>query len=201
MDEALTRRSSRRVSFRDDQGAQLAEAIAACGDGVTEVPLEQFRDSPGELTISFGIVRIGCLYGRSVGLPRVLSAQPVHPLPPGITAEARLLDDGSHQLWLQLEVSSEGRQSSSFKLLLQSCDAQFYEMTVHVQAQVMSRRDGRPSRTQEDVYILRHAPPEVSLIEPSAAQEWQAAKTYLSMGAREGRQRLRCVKAQKDDSD
>lgn len=170
-------RSSRRTSFADEQGS-LLELLIPPNPGPEVQPDAQVCDAPGEHTVNFGIIRIGCLYGIYVPLPGCICAEAIHPLPPGLTCEAKYAEDGTLSLWLMYEVISEGRHHESFKVRLEGV-AELPELTVHVKAQVMSRRDGRPSRTNIDVHVLRLATPEVTASEVSAGQEWQAAKEYL----------------------
>lgn len=114
------------------------------------------EDSPGEMTVLFGIVNKGNLYGMWASLPpQTTACKALDKLPEGLTFEVKPQDgEDVPSLWFTFEGVKEGRHSYSLRLALEG--AELPELLVNVEANVCGGRlDSRPSRCNEKVVLLR----------------------------------------------
>mmetsp|Transcript_42967 Transcript_42967/g.77082 ORF Transcript_42967/g.77082 Transcript_42967/m.77082 type:complete len:203 (-) Transcript_42967:81-689(-) len=171
----------RRLSWADDPmmgGQPLITPIAPAEEADPSSP-SSAADKPGELTVVFGIIRIGNLYATSVWLPRSTSAEVITPLPAGLRAEVVLVDAGDGHgapcLRLEYEVVREGRHQDSFHVRLR--DSEMEIVTVRVEATAVALRDARPSSIEHNVELIRTCSAEIAAAVASHdAVEWMHAR-------------------------
>mmetsp|Transcript_132806 Transcript_132806/g.331328 ORF Transcript_132806/g.331328 Transcript_132806/m.331328 type:complete len:192 (-) Transcript_132806:6-581(-) len=176
IDRPTCRKSSsgRRLSWADQAPPLSARPIA------DEIPLPvedvDVADRPGEVTLNLGILRQGNTYGVTGALPDgITSAEVLTPLPDGMVVQVKA-DDGVLSLWVETTVMVEGRLRSSFVVSLQGTELP--ELAVHVEANIMGPRDGRPSRTHDGVVLLNCIDKEVFAMS-SEGSEWKRVASQV----------------------
>lgn len=159
----------RRLSWADQAEVTAGEAKPL----VSPIPTssEGGKVEPeGVLSVPMGILRLGNVYGVDVVLPpNSKMIEVVPPLPDGIIAEVKL-DGDLPMLRLQCSFSVHGRREESFHVRLQGAPQE--QLEVRVEASVMSPQEGRPSRINENVQLIRAANPEV-VKSQNEASEWR----------------------------
>lgn len=170
--------SGRRLSWADQAPPLSARPIADDIPPLLEEHGEEAPDRPGEVTINLGILRQGNTYGVTGALPVGTFAATAPPMPIGMTVEFKLdVDAGVASLWVETIATTEGRLRNSFVVSLcggTPTEVEHTELLVHVEANIMGPRDGRPSRMRDNVVLLNEVDREV-LAGSSEAAEWKRA--------------------------
>lgn len=169
--------TARRLSWADqaETVTKLAEQIPKAKtsdeeDHEDDNQDDEFQDRPGEFTVRCGIVQQGYAYRIHEELPGAAGAFEVClPLPEGVLGAEVQTSEGGPVLWLEIELHKVGRFSESFTVRQPGADIQ--ELTVILEATVMSPSDGRASRTKENMELIRMQ----AGAEHSEGAEWKAA--------------------------
>mmetsp|Transcript_107142 Transcript_107142/g.190362 ORF Transcript_107142/g.190362 Transcript_107142/m.190362 type:complete len:194 (+) Transcript_107142:69-650(+) len=159
MDSGAAPLTARRLSWADENSIALASTIPQAAfqeDAADEEDEEEHEDRPGERTMEMGIIRQGFAYRVAVELPSYGQlVEVVGPLPDGINLSVK--DDGSPShcaaLWIDVELMQIGYFSHCLQVRI--AGGVFSELLVHLKANVMGPREGRPSRVHEHVELIR----------------------------------------------
>lgn len=173
--------TGRRLSWADEGPPLSARPIAdeipvPTAEASEAVPISpEVKDlvSTGamiEQSVDLGILRQGNTYGIAHVLPKgATAAEVVPPLPEGVTVQVKT-DQGPPSLWVELELTKEGRQFASIRVKVTGAEKP--ELLLHLEMKAMGPRDGRPSTIHADVQLLRCASQE-SISASSEASEWK----------------------------